>query len=138
MPAQTKTAKDINIGRLKRRSDFLAVQAAVQKGTGRKWVASSMVVQIGPSPGPDPRFGLTVTKKTAASAVIRNRIRRRLREAAFKTLPDYPAEGWDLVLIGRLSAADIPYEQLLKDLSWCLKRLDLGQSVPELQAGPES
>jgi ribonuclease P protein component len=87
-----------------------------------------MVVQMGPSSSADSscRFGLTVTKKTARSAVLRNRMRRRLRAAALAVLPEAGVMGRDVVLIGRLPAAEIPYDQLLKDLRWCLKRLTQG------------
>ena len=46
------------------------------------------------------RIGFTVTKKVG-SAVIRNRTRRRLKEAARLWLAEHPVAGVDLVLIGR-------------------------------------
>ncbi len=46
------------------------------------------------------RLGFTVTKKIG-NAVIRNRTRRRLKEAARLVLAEHPVSGVDLVLIGR-------------------------------------
>lgn len=69
------------------------------------------------------RFGLTVTKKLSKSAVVRNRMRRRLRAAAFDVLPAKAARGHDYVLIARPETKDYPYDKLCADLKWCLKRL---------------
>ena len=46
------------------------------------------------------RLGFTVTKKVG-NAVVRNRTRRRLKEAARLVLAERPVAGVDLVLIGR-------------------------------------
>jgi ribonuclease P protein component len=46
------------------------------------------------------RLGFTVTKKVG-NAVVRNRTRRRLKEAARLWLREHPVTGVDLVLIGR-------------------------------------
>lgn len=115
-----------SLGRLKRRSDFLKAQSS-----GQKWVSPTIVVQIGKTAAAPGRFGLTVTKKTSKSAVIRNRIRRRLRALACDVLPGYALDGVDIVLVGRLNALEAPYETLRKDLTWCLKRLEIGKAHNE-------
>ncbi len=79
------------IDRLKRRSDFLRVQ-----GSGKKWVSTTLVLQIAENGLEKPRYGLTVSKKTDKSAVIRNRIRRRLRSAVLETLTDRAKPGMGL------------------------------------------
>jgi len=111
------TNKTVTPGRLKRRSDFLRVAA-----TQKKWVSPSVIVQIDPASGEGIRFGLTATKKLG-NAVMRNRIRRRLRAAANKVLEGH--SGVDVVLIGRVATATCPFEQLVKDLTWCLKRMEI-------------
>jgi ribonuclease P protein component len=50
--------------------------------------------------GGPARLGFTVTKKVG-NAVVRNRARRRLKEAARLLLAENPVSGVDLVLIGR-------------------------------------
>ena len=72
------------IGRLKTRAEFLHVRG------GERYTAPSLVLQarrrerrVGEEPSLDPhvaRFGFTATK-TLGGAVVRNRARRRLKEA---------------------------------------------------------
>lgn len=107
------------LGRLKERADFLRIQQA-----GRKWVAKGLVLQICENTGHGLRYGITVTKKTSPSAVVRNRIRRRLRAAACDVLAIQGAENTDYVLIGRPDALTRPYDDLKNDLAWCLRRLN--------------
>ncbi len=60
-----------------------------------------LVLQALPRDDAGPaRLGFTVTKKIG-NAVIRNRTRRRLKEAARLVLAAQPVSGVDLVLIGR-------------------------------------
>ena len=61
------------------------------------------------------RFGFTVTKKTG-NAVLRNRIRRRLREAVRALPPDAAPPGTDVVLIANAHAARQRFDELVGDL----------------------
>jgi len=63
--------------------------------------------------GRPPRYGFTVTRKVG-NAVVRNRIRRRLREAV--RLVDDGAAGTDYVLVGRRAALTLHFDRLLADL----------------------
>jgi len=62
-----------------------------------------------------PRFGFTVTRKIG-NAVVRNRIRRRLKEAVRLSADDIAAPGTDYVLIGRRAALSLPFDRLITDL----------------------
>ncbi len=62
---------------------------------------------------PLSRVGFTVGKSTG-NAVVRNRIKRRLREAV-RSLPLAP--GWDLVLNVRRGAATADFRQLRQTLA---------------------
>src|SRR5690606_13939690 len=95
------------------------------------WVSQSLVLQVGDNMLSLPRYGITVTKKTSKSAVIRNRIKRRLRAALLAVLPDHAQGGVDYVVVGRNLAETCPMEQLEKDLLWCLKRMDLRSDLTE-------
>jgi ribonuclease P protein component len=121
-----------SIDRLLRRSDFLAVQQS-----GRKWVSKSLILQIAENPPASSaasiRFGLTATKKSCGGAVSRNRIRRRLRAAAYDILPDHARSGHDYVLIGRADTALRSYDELKADLQWCLRRLHAPAPVANVQ-----
>lgn len=64
------------------------------------------------------------------NAVVRNRARRRLREAARQILPAHAAPGHDFVLVARAGTAERPWTELLGDLSAALKRLGLWRETP--------
>lgn len=98
-------------GRLTRRAEFLRVA-----GKGRKAAAPGLVLQALPRADNGPaRLGFTVTKKVG-NAVIRNRIRRRLKEAARMELQEHPVGGADLVLIGRAATRARDFGALRQDL----------------------
>lgn len=104
---------------LPKRADFVH---AYQKGD--KWVSKGVVLQAVPGVEGRVRFGITVTKKISKSAVVRNRIRRRLRAAARDIFPNFAMPGFDYVLVGRAGSIEYPYGALKGDLKWCLKRMD--------------
>ena len=68
------------------------------------------------------RVGFTVSK-TVGNAVIRNRSKRRLREAVRVLFPSYAKLNYDYVLIARREIASAKYEDVLSDLKFCLKRI---------------
>ena len=111
-----------SLGRLKKRSDFLRVQK-YSKENNQKWVSKSCLVEWAENDGLGLRYGLTVSKRVSKLAVLRNRTKRRLKAAACDVLPSYAGHNIDIVLVGRVSTAERSYEQLQKDLNWCLKRL---------------
>jgi len=64
------------------------------------------------------RYGL-VTSKKVGGAVVRNRIKRRLREIA-KRLPVQP--GWDIVLVARPSIAGAEYQEIKEKIEELLAK----------------
>ena len=102
--------KPVSIGRLKRRADFVHV------GKGRRWHGKALTMQAAfrdQSGGSDgaARVGITLTKKVGC-AVIRNRARRRLREA-IRLSPDLPVRpDHDYVVIGRADALRVSFAAL--------------------------
>ena len=105
------------------RSDFIAIQSG-----GEKWISQGLILQVRKNDLGLIRTGFTVSKKVDKSAVKRNRIKRRLRSVMADTLPKLAKEGYDYILVGRKLTATRSYDDLLKDLKWCLKKLDLYQS----------
>lgn len=69
--------------------------------------------------GTDARLGIAVPKKLGG-AVVRNRIKRRLREVWRQLLPDVP-DGSDYVLLVRAPLADVAQE---RDESWLRERVE--------------
>jgi len=85
--------------RLRERGEYLAVQAAGDKLHGRHVLGIARKRAEPQLPG---RLGLTVTKKVG-NAVIRNRIKRLVRE--WLRLHGWVPPGWDIVLVAKDSAA---------------------------------
>jgi ribonuclease P protein component len=104
-------------GRLTRRAEFL--QAAAK---GRKALVPSLVLQALARDDQGPaRLGFTVTRKIG-NAVIRNRTRRRLKEAARLVLAEQPVSSVDLVLIGRAATRGRKFLAMQEDLRRALTK----------------
>ena len=118
--AKDEFAQSIQIGRLKRRADFLRVA-----GARRKWAAPGLILQVSPQPEADPAFpvrvGFTASRKVG-NAVMRNRARRRLKAVVAELAGRHAKPGHDLVLIARTATCDCPFEDLRRDLLQSLKR----------------
>lgn len=67
------------------------------------------------------RVGYTVTKKIG-NAVVRNRMKRRLRALARELLPAEGVAGADHVLIGRMGGIERDYASLRAELSKALRK----------------
>jgi ribonuclease P protein component len=65
------------------------------------------------------RVGFTATRKVGG-AVVRNRAKRRLREAARRLVPLLARPGHDYVFIARGGAPTRPWERLLDDVKSAL------------------
>ena len=71
---------------------------------------------------PAKRVGFTVTKKIGG-AVVRNRMKRRLRALARELLPTGGKPGADHVLIGRSGGIERDFAQLRQELASALERV---------------
>ena len=82
------------------------------------------VLLVRPRGDDDPtmRLGITVTRKIG-NAVVRNRMKRRLRALARETLPEHGVPGADHVLIGRTGGIERNYESLAAELKHALKKV---------------
>lgn len=78
---------------------------------------------------PVARVGFTVSRKVG-NAVVRNRVRRRLREVARLVIPGRARADLDYVLIGRQAAVSRDFAGLQQDLVEALKRLKALVSPP--------
>src|SRR5579862_1905413 len=104
--------------RLRKRAEFVGVQTNGQKLHGRHVLA---LAQKRSDPELDGRLGLTVTKKVG-NAVVRNRIKRMLRE--WMRLHGWVPRGWDIVLVAKDSAArQLHSDDFAPDLTRLLRQL---------------
>jgi ribonuclease P protein component len=71
---------------------------------------------------PARRVGFTVTKKIGG-AVVRNRMKRRLRALAREVLAESGVPGSDHVLIGRAGGIEREYRLLKEELVRALKKV---------------
>ena len=108
----------MKIDRLLRRPQFLAAAKGVSQPRG-----AVVIQQLDRADGSDAiRAGFTATRKVGGS-VVRNRAKRRLREAARQLLPLYGTPGCDYVLIARMGTAERDWDRLLDDVKSALTRL---------------
>ena len=114
------------IGRLTRRADF------VRAGKGRRWHGKAVSLQAArrdedEEASTGPRCGFTLTKRVGC-AVIRNRARRRLKEAV-RLASDLPVEAaHDYVFVGRLEAIRMPFDDLKRELTRAVAGIHAGGS----------
>ncbi len=101
------------LGRLKKRAEFQRVSR------GRRRAFEPFTLQAaarGPeAPAEGARVGFTVTKKVG-NAVVRNRIRRRLKAALERAEPLEAKADCDYVLMARREALARPFAALVDDL----------------------
>ena len=118
-------AELFKIERMTSRPQFLAAAKGVSEARG------AVVVQRLDRQDGDPvvRLGFTATRKVGG-AVIRNRAKRRLREAARALAPVLAAPGSDYVFVARAGTADRPWDRLLDDVKSALTRLATPRPAP--------
>jgi ribonuclease P protein component len=137
----------VAVATLTKRSEFLRLRG------GARFATPSFVVETRPR-GPrsadpaspeasepaahatdGPRFGFTVTKKLGG-AVVRNRIRRRLKAVVGLVAPALAHSNHDYVLVARLTALDRTFADLKKDLERALQRVHHPAAVTKKERSP--
>lgn len=99
--------------RLRKNSQFTTVYTQ-----GRTWVDNLVVLKALPNGLEWNRYGF-VAGKRLGKAVVRNRVKRLLREVARSTPTD---QGWDIIFIGRNRAARANYHQIEEAVRGLLRR----------------
>jgi ribonuclease P protein component len=114
--------------RMRRKADF---EFAVRRGTraGRKLLSGHLLVRPAAS-GEPPRIGFVVSK-SVGGAVVRNRVRRRLRSVVRGYLPSLPG-GSLLVVRAHPQAATARQADLAAELDAVMGKL-MGRQVGALR-----
>ena len=99
--------------RLRKSDDF-----ALARRFGKSRVDRRLVLLFRANGSDTTRFGFSVSKRLG-NAVVRNRIKRRLKSAAKEASV---REGWDLVVIARQGARTADYWALKRSLDKLLAR----------------
>ena len=102
--------------RLVRHAEF----EAVYRGGGRK-SSAQFVVFYSANGGPRSRFGISV-KKALGGAVVRNRIRRRVREILRRNSSEI-STGWDIVIHPRTSMTRVAFASIETELLALLRNI---------------
>jgi ribonuclease P protein component len=89
--------------------------------SGRFWAGREIVIRALPNGLNITRYGFAVGRRVG-KAVVRNRIKRRLREILRKE-PLSP--GWDIIIIARNPAAQADYHILKKSVAALLMKAGL-------------
>ena len=111
--------------RLLRRPEFRRVYEEGRRGSARLCTIFYRSNGL-----PRTRFGIT-TPRSLGTAVVRNRIRRRLREV-IRLNQAIIAPGWDVVLNPRPRAAEIPFPVLVREVLGLLPtRASAGSGAPQ-------
>lgn len=90
---------------------------------GKSAATPTLVLYARPNGLGKNRLGLTVGTKVG-KAVVRNRVRRRLRES-YRLRESGLKTGFDLVVVARAAAAQTRFGELDRHLASLLKRLEL-------------
>lgn len=98
-----------------RKAEFDAVYRA-----GKRRASSHFTVFLKANDLPESRFGFSI-KKALGGAVVRNRIRRRVREIVRLHCREM-APGWDVVIHPKSGVAEAPFAALSAELTQLLRR----------------
>ena len=106
------------INRLKKRYQFNYVYKS-----GEHFSSEHIVLYVVPSKTKSIKVGFAVTKKVG-HAVVRNKIRRRLREIVRIHLPNLK-QSYNIIVVAKENIVDANFEQLGFEMNKLLKKANL-------------
>jgi ribonuclease P protein component len=105
--------------RLKKERDF---QQVIRNG---KYLSSDLIsIKFFSNSIGTTRIGFIVSKKISKKAVLRNRIKRILRESTRRYL-DKIKEGYDIIIIAKEKMKEIESNEVIKEMEYLLNKANL-------------
>lgn len=106
------------INRLKKRYQFNYVYKS-----GEHFSGEHMILYVASSKTKNIKVGLAVTKKVG-HAVVRNKVRRRLREIIQKQLPNLK-QNYNIIVVARENITSANFDELSLELNKLIKKANL-------------
>lgn len=107
----------MNFSRLKKDDDFKRVYSK-----GKSYGCKNLVLYYLPNGTDEFRVGFSISKKVG-NAVIRNRVRRYLKESLRGFNPE--GQGLDLIFIGRIAAKESEFRDVKKSIGYLFRKTGL-------------
>lgn len=105
--------------RLKKKKDFEKLFK-----DGMSFQEKFLVLKINKNNLSNNRFGFIVSKKISKKAVVRNKIKRRLREIVKKGINDY-RKGFDIAVIALPGVELKTFEEMSRALEYAFKKIKI-------------
>jgi ribonuclease P protein component len=96
--------------RVKKRRDFLEAQKS-----GQKLYSRHLLIYVLPNGFETARLGVTVSKKVDSRAVVRNRLRRQIKEI-FRLNQSRLLRPFDIIVIARQNAVTCKFDDLRREM----------------------
>ena len=109
--------------RLKHRHDFALVYARGSRHYSRHLILRALYFKPSLSDLPT-RIGIVISKKVSKKAVVRNKLKRRIRAIVRPCLKNLEVN-WQIVIIVQPQAIECKYEHFLRELKELFQQVEL-------------